>query len=113
MSAEQGDPPADFETALRQFRTEFAQQLPGRLQDARDRLQECLAAPADDGRLRELHHVLHRLAGSAGTFGMPGLGEAARGIEEALDELLLRPGRTAADLAPLAQRIAALAPLAP
>ncbi|MBK6009357.1 Hpt domain-containing protein [Ramlibacter ginsenosidimutans] len=32
--------------------------------------------------------MLHRLAGSAGTFGLPALGEACRAIELQLDDLL-------------------------
>ncbi|GGY71821.1 hypothetical protein GCM10007071_18510 [Marinobacter zhanjiangensis] len=34
--------------------------------------------------LSEAYHVLHRLAGSAGTFGLPDLGEAARVLEKSL-----------------------------
>ena len=102
----------DFEQALREFRADFARQLPARLAEARERLQACIEAPADDARLRELHRVLHKLAGSAGTFGMAALGEQARVIEESLDDLLARSGRTAADLAALAPAIEALAPTA-
>ena len=99
----------DFEQALREFRADFARQLPARLDEARQRLRACIEAPADDGRLRELHRVLHKLAGSAGTFGMAALGEQARVIEASLDDLLARPDRTAADLQALAPAIQALA----
>ena len=34
--------------------------------------------------LSEAYQLLHRLAGSAGTFGLPGLGEAARRLEKTL-----------------------------
>jgi chemotaxis protein histidine kinase CheA len=113
MIDERGGPPADFEAVLRQFRAEFTQQLPERLQDAQDRLRDCLADPLDDERLRELHRVLHRLAGSAGTFGHAQLGEDARAIEDLLDALLLRTPRGTDDFAPVAQRLEALVRSAP
>jgi chemotaxis protein histidine kinase CheA len=113
MNDERGGASADFESVLRQFRAEFTQQLPARLQDAQDRLRECLAQPGDDERLRELHRVLHRLAGSAGTFGHAQLGEDARTIEELLDALLLQAPRAPEDFAPVAQRLQALVLSAP
>lgn len=36
------------------------------------------------GRIAELKRVLHTLAGSAGTFGLPEVGDAARAAEECL-----------------------------
>ena len=108
MIDEHGGPPADFEAAVRQFRAEFTQQLPVRMQDAQNRLQDCLAAPADDEPLRKLHRVLHKLAGSAGTFGHAQLGDDARIIEDLLDALLLQAPRVAGDFAPVAQRLQAL-----
>jgi HPt (histidine-containing phosphotransfer) domain-containing protein len=42
-----------------------------------ERLQEL----SSNGRLPELLRELHTLAGSAGTFGLPGLGAAARAAE--------------------------------
>jgi chemotaxis protein histidine kinase CheA len=103
----------DFEAALRQFRAEFAAQLPVRLREAHERLQDCLDRPTNDDRLRALHAVVHRLAGSAGTFGMKELGNRARVIEDLLDDLLPRPGRTAADFAKVAQGIQSLEPGSP
>lgn len=45
-------------------------------------LHEALAAPElSDERLHELRRVLHQLAGTAGSFGEPALGEAARAFE--------------------------------
>jgi HPt (histidine-containing phosphotransfer) domain-containing protein len=78
------------------------------MQEARDALQACLAAPADDERLRDLHRVLHRMAGSAGTFGLPEFGAACRVIEEELDELLARGGRTRDSFAAVARALDAL-----
>jgi HPt (histidine-containing phosphotransfer) domain-containing protein len=52
---------------------EYRSSLPGKLA----RFDALLAA----GRLLELGRELHTLGGSAGTFGLPKLGEAARAAE--------------------------------
>lgn len=86
----------DFQEAMRRFQQEFASQLPARLDEARRKLAACREAPADDERVRELHRCVHKLAGTAGTFGMPEVSRDARAIEEGLDHLLAQPGRDAA-----------------
>lgn len=86
--------PADLQQALDLFRAQFAEQLPARLAEASDLLQACLAHPDSDDPLQALHRVLHRLAGSAGTFGMPAFGDACRAIEDALEALLAVHPRT-------------------
>jgi chemotaxis protein histidine kinase CheA len=98
-----------FEALCRDWR----RQLPQRLQEIQARLAACRAAPDDADGLRELHRLLHTLAGSAGTFGLDALGEQARAIEHAVDALLARPARTAADLAPVDTALAALVDAAP
>ncbi|MBC5782241.1 Hpt domain-containing protein [Ramlibacter sp. USB13] len=98
----------DFEAALDLFRTQFAEQLPVRLAEAQSALQAWREEPASEERLRILHRVLHRLAGSAGTFGMPRFGEACRAIEQGLDALLERSARTPADVEAIAGEIEAL-----
>lgn len=110
MNASSAPPPgpADIQQALDLFRAQFAEQLPARLAEARTQLAAWQADPAADEPLRGLHRVLHRLAGSAGTFGMPAFGEACRAIELHLDELVARPGRTAADVAAVAGQLDAL-----
>jgi HPt (histidine-containing phosphotransfer) domain-containing protein len=90
--------PADIQQVLERFRAQFAEQLPARMAEAHERLAEWSADPASDDALRGLHAVLHRLAGSAGTFGLPALGEACRTIELQLDELLARDARTQRDV---------------
>ena len=100
--------PGDLQQALDLFRAQFAEQLPARLAEAQARLAEWRVAPDDNDALKGLHRVLHRLAGSAGTFGMPEFGDACRAIELQLDALLERPARTLADVAAVEQRIAAL-----
>lgn len=87
---------ADLQEAMQRFRQEFATQLPARLQEAQQLLAACRAAPADGDRLRELHRCIHKLAGSAGTFGMREVSEQARVIEDELDVLSAQEGRDAA-----------------
>lgn len=102
-------PAGDFQQALDQFRDEFALQVPSRVAEASDRLRACREEPANEAHVRELHRSLHKLAGSAGTFGMARLGDAARAIEQRLEQLLEQPDRTAADFDALAPAVAALA----
>jgi len=98
----------DLQQALDLFRAQFAEQLPVRLAEARERLAEWRAEPENDETLRGLHRVLHRLAGSAGTFGMPEFGSACGDIELQLDAMLERPVRTTADVDAVGQQVAAL-----
>ena len=112
MSASSSPLPGDLQQALDLFRTQFAEQLPARLSEVADRLAAWQADPSSDDRLRELHRVLHRLAGSAGTFGMPAFGEACRAIELRLEELQGRPQRSPADVAQVAVAVGGLAGLA-
>lgn len=86
----------ELQEAMQRFRQDFAAQLPARLQEAQQLLAACRAAPADGDRLRELHRCIHKLAGSAGTFGMRDVSAQAREIEDALDVLSAQEGRDAA-----------------
>jgi chemotaxis protein histidine kinase CheA len=104
--------PTDFEAAMRQFRADFEQQLPTRLADARARLAACLEQPGDDQRLHELHLVVHKLVGAAGTFGMMALADAAQVAEGGVLDLLERQGRSASDFDGIAAAIEATARLA-
>jgi len=99
---------SDIQQALQSFRDEFALQVPARVAEARDCLQACLADPSNDAMLRDLHRSVHKLAGSAGTFGMTRLGDAARAIETKLEELLARADRSAADFDVLVPAVEAL-----
>jgi chemotaxis protein histidine kinase CheA len=98
----------DLQQALQAFRAEFAQQVPARVADARERLQACRGAPASEALLRELHRSLHKLAGSAGTFGMTRLGDDARAIELQVETLLAQPQRSLADFDALVPGVEAL-----
>ena len=102
---------SDFQLAMEQFRADFAQQLPGRVREAQAYLQASLANPEDETPLHQLHHVVHKLAGSCGTFGLREIGATARGIEEQLDALLAAPQRAARHLAPVAEQLVVLATL--
>jgi HPt (histidine-containing phosphotransfer) domain-containing protein len=99
---------AELQQALEQFRSQFTEALPGRMAQVRDCLQACREAPADGQRLRDLHRVLHRLAGAAGTFGRPYLGAACRAIEAQIEELMGRAACTREDLDAIAEAIDAL-----
>ncbi|NML46414.1 hypothetical protein HHL11_21895 [Ramlibacter sp. G-1-2-2] len=99
---------ADFQKALQQFRDDYARQVPERLAEARAFLRQCLAAPQDEEPLRGLHGIVHKIAGSAGTFGLKDLSVAARTLEERLDAMLLQPARTRDDFAPLQDELAGL-----
>jgi chemotaxis protein histidine kinase CheA len=99
--------PADIDQALALFRAQFAEQLPARLAEISERLQAWRSDPSDGENLRALYRVLHRLAGSAGTFGMPEFGAACRGIEADLEELQSR-GAALADVERIAQAISRL-----
>ena len=83
----------DFSAELAALQHAYAAALPDKLA----RLDQLLAAgsraaPAgtsgSDAAVHQAHLVVHGLAGSAGTFGFPALGEAARGLEELLVPLL-------------------------
>ena len=103
---------ADFQLAMEQFRADFARQLPERVREAQGHLQAALSDPDDEIPLCELHRVVHKLAGSCGTFGLRAIGDAARGIEDQLDVLLAQPGASrAGKLAPVAEQLVVLAAL--
>lgn len=101
--------PDDIQQALELFRAQFAERLPAQLAQVEAALAAWAAAPSDDDALRTLHRLVHRLAGSAGTFGMPLFGQACRALEMELDEVLARGQRTQADVESAAGRVAALA----
>ena len=78
----------EFLARLRALNDKFAASLPdtlARLEGARAKVQ--LEAP-DPARLKELHQILHTIAGSAGTFGFAVLGQQARRLEQRLRMLM-------------------------
>jgi HPt (histidine-containing phosphotransfer) domain-containing protein len=84
---------------LEELQAEYRAELPDKLA----RLRALLA----EGNLKELHRALHTLAGSAGSFGLREVGEAARAAEACCES-----GETAR-LAALIDAIAVVASQAP
>jgi chemotaxis protein histidine kinase CheA len=112
------DPPAtapalSFQERFAALEREWKQQLPGKLRDAAQRMQACRAVPGDRPALEGLHRVLHTLAGSAGTFGLAGLGTDARAIEKELDRVMALPAPASADLDAADAALQALVATAP
>lgn len=81
----------DIQRKLLALRDSFATQLPERIADIEQGWKALpnTAAPAAD--LYELYRKLHSLAGSAGTFGMPELGQEAHRVELCLKAKLETP----------------------
>ena len=67
------DPRAEFDALLAEYRRDLPQTLA--------RIEALLAG----GRFTELRRALHTLAGSAGTYGLPGVGQAAAAAEAQLE----------------------------
>ena len=78
----------EFLARLRALNDKFAASLPATL----ERLEAARAGIAldspDPARLKELHQVLHTIAGSAGTFGFAVLGQQARRLEQRMRMLM-------------------------
>jgi chemotaxis protein histidine kinase CheA len=89
-------PSASFEEKFAALRRDWRAQLPAKLTAISAAMDACLASPQDAAALENLHRQLHTLAGSAGTFGMDGLGQQARAVEHELDALTAQPARDAA-----------------
>jgi periplasmic divalent cation tolerance protein len=70
-----------FEDSLEELRREFAAGLPRRLADLTAAWQGVEAAGWDGDAGRLLHRLAHSLAGAAGTFGYPRVGDIARRLE--------------------------------
>ncbi|MGZ8290013.1 MAG: Hpt domain-containing protein [Telluria sp.] len=78
----------DFFAKLNALNDKFASSVPdtmARLRDLRNRFEP--AAP-DGALVRELHQMLHTIAGSAATFGFRVLGQQARQLEQRLRVLM-------------------------
>jgi chemotaxis protein histidine kinase CheA len=88
---------ADFEQQMKVLKTEFRRALPERIARIDGLWSGFQSAVPTSQHVRELKRAFHILAGSASTFGYPGVGEAARVAERALNtygltdtEVLLR-----------------------
>jgi len=70
---------------MKVLKTEFRRALPERIARIEGLWTGFQAAVPTSQHVRELKRALHMLAGSASTFGFPGVGEAARVAERALN----------------------------
>jgi len=71
----------EFQDRLQALRDKYAASIPERMAAIREALARCqggLTPPNID----QLHHSLHSVAGSAGSFGFHALGNEARRIEQ-------------------------------
>lgn len=108
MSAEDRPAAASFPEKFAALAQAWRAQLPQRLHEAQHKVQALRADPSDDASLQELHRILHTVAGSAGTFGMPDLGTAARAAEHECDRLMDSQHRQAGDLDDVGRMVEAL-----
>ncbi|WP_404360322.1 PAS domain S-box protein [Methylotuvimicrobium sp. KM1] len=87
---------SQFSDALHELRAEFIDRLPERIGAIRSQFQKIDASAWRSEEAETLHRLIHGLSGSAGTFGMQSLSDAARDIELRLSDLL-RSGNTTID----------------
>ena len=73
--------------ALLQLASAFRAQLPERLRELRAEFETCADVCALGGELARLRQLVHRLAGTSGTFGLARISEAARSLERAVSRL--------------------------
>ncbi|GAB3542389.1 hypothetical protein GCM10027343_14270 [Noviherbaspirillum agri] len=78
----------DLDATLLEIQAAYTAQLPERLREIGTFLQHCLSEPHIDTHFQQLLMRLHKLAGSAGTFGFAELGQRATELEILLDSYL-------------------------
>lgn len=83
----------DYRARLAALNEKFAATVPATMQKIASALAVCAADGADgavpaEASMRQLHELLHGVAGSAGTFGFGTLGQEARRIEHMLREVM-------------------------
>lgn len=97
---------------LHALNEQFAKRLDTELAELRQRAERLFSARDQEQRrqlMLDLHDRLHRLAGSAGTFGFTALGEQARGLEQRAERWLeaARPsGQALAEFIQAVQQLA-------
>ncbi|MBK1709118.1 diguanylate cyclase [Marichromatium gracile] len=72
---------------LRRMRERFLAELPERIDELERGWSHVLETAGRPAALEAFHRPVHSLAGTAGTFGQPGLGDQAREIEDVLERL--------------------------
>lgn len=83
----------NYRARLAALNAKFAATVPAMMEKITSALAVCVAEGADgrtptDAAMRQLHELLHGVAGSAGTFGFGTLGQEARRIEHMLREAM-------------------------
>lgn len=82
------DRDGELSEAIRALGQLFISRLPVKLAEIEAASQRLLNAPDDRDAQTLLHRVLHTMAGSAGTFGFPQIGDRARDLELKLKTLM-------------------------
>ncbi|WP_051208242.1 diguanylate cyclase [Saccharospirillum impatiens] len=82
--------PSDVDSRLKVLKIAYRQRLVRELDQIDDFLQALRQDPANSQSLRALHEALHKLAGSAGTFGFEQLGRQASLLEEQVSNALAK-----------------------
>lgn len=99
------EPRSDFDARFAALRSQFFDRLGERI-DTLDALAAGLepGTPAETAEtsLREIREIAHKLSGSGGTFGFPGISLAARDLEETVDRVVTQGNPTDA---PECQRV--------
>lgn len=96
----------DPDAALQAIQAAYARQLPERLHEIGVCLQQCVNEPGKAAHYDLLLMKLHRLAGSAGTFGFAELGRRATELEILLGSFMNDPA--ANDFAPVTAGVHAM-----
>lgn len=75
------DKNADIALKLQALRDDYAARLPNEIQSLRDLVSNLTKPELQQESLNKLNQKLHKLAGSAGSFGFPDLGKQAKKLE--------------------------------
>jgi len=81
-----GQPDEHMDTALRVLRTAYRERLPEQLGELTERLRES-REPGGSKAFLEARETAHRLAGTAGSYGLADIGAALGKIDDALREV--------------------------
>ena len=93
-----------FESHFAALRDRFTTRLSG-YRERLSRARASFVSHADPDSVAELKRISHELAGAAGVFGFPEIGDAALVLERAADAVLQDGEDRAAVIAPLRQLI--------
>ncbi|MDP3515527.1 MAG: diguanylate cyclase [Pseudohongiella sp.] len=87
-----------FNEKLHQIQQQYLQSLPSTLQQINTLAQALLTPAPGTEQLKSLSHLLHKLSGAAGTFGLPALSTKAAELDQRLEAILLaRPASGSSD----------------